>query len=362
MMNAQDQKQAQALSIRLWLGCLATQEMLCNYLGIRLGLYEALAEVGPATADQVAERAGIAPRYTREWLEQQAVSGIVKVVGAASAAAERVFSLPEEHRVVLTDSDSPFSRVAGILPVGAVAHALPRLLEVYRSGEGLTDKAYGPDWRSGHGASNRALYAHSLAGWIRGALPDVHARLSAGDARAADIACGAGWAAIALACAYPNLQVDGFDINDDMTRDATLNAERSGVAERVKFHVHDCSHPGIDATYDLVCLFDTLHELPGPVEVLRNCGGICAAAGGVLVMDAKVADEFTAPANEIERFQYTTSVLHCLPACLAEQPSAGTGTVMRPSLVRRYAQEAGFSGVEMLRVEDRFHHFYRLTQ
>src|SRR5262249_9518099 len=99
-----------------------------------------------------------------------------------------------------------------------------------------------------------------------------------------------------------------------------------------------------------------------PVEVLRRCGAMCATGSGVLVMDAKVADEFTAPANEIERFQYTTSVLHCLPVCLAAQPSAGTGTVMRPALLRRYAQEAGFPEVEILPVEERFHHLYRLRR
>jgi 2-polyprenyl-3-methyl-5-hydroxy-6-metoxy-1,4-benzoquinol methylase len=360
--NVKDQKQAQALAIRLWLGCLATQEMLCNYLGIQLGLYEALAEGGAATADQLAERARIAPRYAREWLEQQAVSGIVKVERASVDAAQRVFSLPEEHREVLSHSDSPLSRIAGILPLGAVAHALPQLLDAYRSGEGLADKAYGLDWRWGHGSSNRALYAHSLAGWIRTALPDIHSRLSAPDARAADIACGAGWAAIALARAYPNLHVDGFEIDADLGGDATLHAEQSGVAERVRFHIHDCSQPGIGGRYDLVCLFDTLHEMPKPVQVLGVCGTVCAATGCVLVMDARVADEFTAPANEIERFQYTTSVLHCLPACLAERPSAGTGTVMRPALVRQYAKEAGFSGMEILRLEERFHRFYRLLR
>jgi len=222
--------------------------------------------------------------------------------------------------------------------------------------------AYGPDWRWSHGASNRALYAHGLAGWIRSALPDIHERLCDRDARAADIACGAGWAAIALACAYPTLQVDGFEIDADLAGDATFNAEQSGVADRVRFHIHDCSQPGIAGRYELVCLFDTLHEMPRPVQVLRVCGAACADTGCLLVMDAKVADEFTAPANEIERFQYTTSVLHCLPACLAERPSAGTGTVMRPALLRQYAREAGFSGVEILRLEDRFHRFYRLLR
>jgi 2-polyprenyl-3-methyl-5-hydroxy-6-metoxy-1,4-benzoquinol methylase len=354
-----DSKAAQALSIRLWLACLATQETLCNYLGIRLGLYDALAELGPATPEQLASRAGVAPRYAREWLEQQAVSGILKV--AAAASGERRFFLTDAHRQVLTDSDSPLSRVAGILPVGAVAHALPELLDAYRQGKGLEDAEYGPDWRSGHGSSNRALYIHSLPGWIRAALPDIHARLSRPGAAAADIACGAGWASTALAKAYAGLRVDGMDCDARLIADAGRNAQEAGLGDRVAFHVRDCIEDGIAGSYDLVCLFDTLHEIPRPVELLRNCLGATAEGGCVLLMDAKVADEFIAPANEVERFQYTTSVLHCLPACMARQPSAATGTVMRLSLVRAFAREAGCSRVEVLPIDDRFHRFYRVN-
>lgn len=357
--NMADHKQSQALSVRLWLGCLATQEMLCNYLGVRLGLYDALASGTPMNAPQLAARAGVAPRYAREWLEQQAVSGIVKLV-TPGAPDTRLYVLPDEHREVLTESDSPLSRVAGMLPLGAVAFALPRLLEAYRSGTGLPDRAYGPDWRHGHGASNRALYAHGLEHWIPEALPDVHARLARPGARAADVACGAGWAAIALARAYPELRVDGFEIEPDFADDARANVAEAGLAERVRIHVCDAGTPGLQGQHDLVCLFDTLHEVPRPVELLRGCHALAGSAGSVLVMDALVSETFVAPANEIERFQYTTSVLHCLPVCLADPPSAGTGTALRPAELRRLAGAAGFSAVELLGIDDRFHRFYRL--
>jgi SAM-dependent methyltransferase len=354
-----DRKQSQALSVRLWLGCLATQEMLCNYLGVRLGLYDALAAGTPLNASQLATRAGVAPRYAREWLEQQAVSGIVKVVASGDADA-RLYLLPEEHREVLTESDSPLSRVAGMLPLGAVAHALPGLLEAYRSGAGLPDRAYGPDWRYGHGASNRALYTHGLAAWVRDALPDVHTRLGQPGARAADVACGAGWAALALARAYPTLRVDGFEIDPDFASDARANVAEAGLGERVSIHVRDACQPGLAAEHALVCLFDTLHEVPRPVELLQGCRTLAGASGTVLVMDALVGETFAAPANEVERFQYTTSVLHCLPVGLAEPGSVATGTALRPTELRRLASAAGFSGVELLRVDDRFHRFYRL--
>jgi SAM-dependent methyltransferase len=348
------------MAVRMFRAMLATQELLSTYLGVRLGLYEELAGGGPATPGGLAERAGIAPRYAREWLEQQAVAGLLAVDDAGRPAGERVYSLPADHVPVLTVSDDPLSMVAlTTLPLGGVARALPRLLAAYRSGDGVADAEFGDDWRNGHSGANRALFAHSLVPWIRRFLPDVDLRLREG-ASVADVACGAGWAGIALASAYPRVSVTGFDVDGPTLEAARRNAADRGVADRVVFEVHDAADPPPAGVHDLVCLFDALHELARPVEVLRRCRAL-SAGGTVLVMDARVAEAFDAPADEIERFQYATSVLHCLPACLAEQPSAGTGTVLRPGMVRDYAAAAGFSRVEVIPIDDRFHRLYRLV-
>jgi len=346
--------ESRALAVRMFRSMLATQELLATYLGVRLGLYEELAAGGPATADELAGRAGIAPRYAREWLEQQAVAGLLAV---EDAAGERRYRLPEEHVPVLTESDDPLSMVAlTTLPLGGVARALPRLLDAYRSGDGVADEEFGDDWRSGHSGANRALFAHSLVPWIRRFLPDVDRRLR-GPARVADVACGAGWASIALARAYPCVSVTGLDLDARTLEAAARHAADCGVADRVTFEVRDAADPRLEGGYDLVCVFDALHELARPVEVLSACRAL-SADGAVLVMDARVAEAFTAPADEIERFQYATSVLHCLPACLAERPSAGTGTVLRVAAVRDYAAAAGFSRVEVIPIDDRFHRLY----
>jgi SAM-dependent methyltransferase len=164
-----------------------------------------------------------------------------------------------------------------------------------------------------------------------------------------------------LARAYPNARVHGFDIDAESIAEALRKAERAEVSDRVGFEVRDAADPTLRGSYDLVCLFDALHEMARPVEVLRTCRSLRAPGGSVLVMDARVADRFMAPASEVERFQYGTSILHCLPACLAEQPSAATGTVMRVGTLRAYAEAAGFDDVEVLLVEDRFHRLYRLV-
>jgi hypothetical protein len=126
--------------------------------------------------------------------------------------------------------------------------------------------------------------------------------------------------------------------------------------------VRDGADPALPGGYDLVCVLDSLHEMSHPVDVLRSCRALRAERGCVLVMDAKVAPAFQAPADEVERFQYATSVLHCLPVALVDRPSSGTGTVLRVGTVRKLAREAGFSGIDVLPApEDRFHNFYRLV-
>ena len=337
---------------------LSAQELLAAYLAVRLGLYEALASHGPSTLAQIVERTSIAPRYARELLEQQAVAGYLAV---DELAGERVYSLPPGHEEVLTASASPHSMIAlTTLPLGGIARALPALLAAYRSGSGVSDAEFGDDWRNGHSGANRALFTHLLPNWIRTTLPQVHERLSAGGL-VADVACGAGFAGIGLAQAYPKARVWGLDVDAKTIEYARRNALTAGVASRVAFEVRDAADPELSGSYDLVCLFDVLHELAQPIEVLRACRNLRSANGDVVVMDAKVAMTFGAPGDEIERFQYATSVLHCLPACLAQQPSAGTGTVMRVSTVREYARAAGFTNLRLLEVEDHFHHLYHLV-
>lgn len=348
---------------------LATQELLTVYLGVRLGLYEELHRRGPATPEQLAQRLGLDRRYLREWLEQQAVAGLLEVTGAPAVAAtaagetggQRSYALPEAHREVLTVSGSPLSMVSlTALPLGGVAAALPRLLEAFRTGAGVADEAYGDDWRHGHGGANRALFDTVLPGWLAQQLPELARTLREGGGRVADVGCGAGWAGIALAATYPGCTVDGFDLDARTLDQAQANAVTAGVAGRLRFHHGDAADAPDAGHYDLVLLLDAVHEVTHPVAVLRACRRLVRPGGTVLLLDARVQPEFTAPGDEIERFQYATSVLHCLPAGRAADGATTTGTVLRPAVVARLAGEAGFTGCAELPFPDRFHRAYRL--
>jgi hypothetical protein len=133
----------------------------------------------------------------------------------------------------------------------------------------------------------------------------------------------------------------------------------SGVEDRVRFQPRNAAEIEGES-YDLVYIHEALHDMSYPVEVLRTCRGLLVDGGSVVIGDERVADAFTVPADDLERFYYGFSVLHCLPVGMVGAGAAGTGTVMRADTVRRYAGEAGFAGFEVLPIENDFYRFYRL--
>jgi len=331
------------------------------YIGDRLGLYRALAEKGPFTASELASRTATHERYIREWLEQQTVAGILTVEDESLEAGERCYSLPPGHIEPLIDCDS-LNYIAPLaqLFVGAV-HPLPELLQAYRNGGGVPFSAYGSDLREGQAAINCPAFTHQLADEWLPAIPDVHSRLQSDPpARVADIGCGYGWSSIGMAQGYPKIQVDGFDLDEPSIRRAQENARINGVGERVSFEVRDAGDPSLAGKYDLVTAFECVHDMSDPVSALRMMGSLAGKGGSVLVVDERVGEDFTAGKNDIDWMMYGWSILHCLPVGMADAPSAGTGTVMRPDTLRGYAREAGFREVEILPIDNFFFRFYRL--
>jgi hypothetical protein len=346
---------------RLFEAALGTFDLAALHVGERLGLYAALAE-GPMAAPDLALRTGTATRYVREWLEQQAVSGILEVDDCDADADARRYSIPDAHREVLLHPES----LAFMAPIArammGITAMTPQLLEVFRSGRGLSWEAYGPDIREAQAAMNRPLFANLLGPEWLASIPDIDARLRADPpAKVADVAVGGGWSAIALARAYPKIRVDGIDLDPGSIELAWENLAGTDVADRVTFSVGDAADPRFAGRYDLATIFEAVHDFAQPVAVLRAVRGLLAPGASLLVADERVADRFTAPGDPVERFMYGWSFLLCLPNAMADEPSAATGTVMRPDLLRRYASEAGYGRTEVLPIEADFWRFYRLT-
>lgn len=355
------EERTEALVERILQSTRGAFEMFGMYLGVRLGYYRVLAGSGPATARELAERTATYERYAREWLEQQAVAGILEVDNERADAKARRYSLPESYREVLVDEES--LNYMGALPIilAGALRPLEAVVEAYRTGGGVAYADYGADLVKGQEGMNRAMFLKEMGSSWLPKIADVHERLlSDPPARVADVGAGAGWSSIAIAKSYPKARVDGFDLDPSSVEIAMENARRAGVGDRVKFEVRDAADPRLAGRYDLIAAFECIHDMSDPVSALKAMKHLAGPAAAVLVVDERVGESFSTKDNDIDWMMYGWSILHCLPVGMADKPSAETGTVMRPDTLRAYARDAGFDRLEILPVENYFFRFYRL--
>ena len=285
-----------ALVERLFMDAIGAFDLFSVYLGDVLGLYRALADKGPLTSTELAEAAGIHERYAREWLEHQAASSLLELEPDGDA---RSYRLPEGHDEALLDSSSlnyiaPLAR-----SVAGAVKPLEALLAAFRTGDGVPYADYGDDLHEGQAAFTKPLFENLLAKEWLPAVPEIHERLLADPpARVADVACGQGRSSIEIARGYPKVLVDGIDFDHASIARAREHLAGSGVEDRVSFHERNAADAGLAGRYDLVTIFEAVHDMSYPVEVLRAARGLLADGGVVLIGDERTEDEFTAPASE----------------------------------------------------------------
>lgn len=351
---------AEAYAEQVFGAALGTVQTFAAYAGDRLGWYRALADDGPATAAELATRTGTHERYCLEWLELQAVFGTLTAAPATDRGGRR-FALPAGPAEVLTDEGS--LNYLGALPrfFAAAGLRLQDLLAAYRDGGGVSWAEFGDDARQAQAALNRPLFDSQL-GPALAAVPQVHESLSAPGSRIADIGCGARWSTLALARAYPQAELVGFDIDQPSVDMARAAAVAAGLGDRVTFTLAEGESLSEHDVFDAAFLFECLHDMPRPVQVLTAVRESVRPGGPVVVMDEAVADDFHAPADDVDRIMYGYSMFVCLPDGMSSTPSTGTGTVIRRSILTDYARQAGFTEVDVLPIEDfGFFRFYRLA-
>src|SRR3954464_3451331 len=295
-------------------------QILSMYLGLRLQLYEALRD-GPLTADALAGLAAIDARYAREWCEQQASAGVLH---ADVTNEPHMFRLSDDAAESLLDTDSLSYLGATIRQLASLRAVIDPVVEAYRTGDGVPAEAFGTESADGQGGSNRPVYLRTLPNdWLPNIEP-FHARLSAGPASVIDIGCGHGWSSIALARAYPDAVVDGFDPDAYSIEQARTHAADAGVADRVRFHAGDAA--AIERTADLAMAFECVHDMPDPVSVLSAARRALPDDGSMLVVDERTRDRFDGRPHARDAYYYGWSLFDCLPAGTAATHAAATGT------------------------------------
>ena len=305
-------------------------------IGDRLGLYRAVAEVGPATAHDIAAAAGCDERYTAEWLNAQAASGYCEYDPKTGR-----YHLTPAQRACLADEDSPTFLTAGVFLAAALFKDEQRLAEAIRTGAGFGWGEHHHDLYVGVERFFRPGYAANLvSSWIP-ALDGVEAKLRNG-VTVADVGCGHGASTILLAQAYPNSTIVGFDSHPPSIEAARVAAEKAGVGDRVRFEVAAAQdYPGED--YALVCIFDALHDMGDPVGAARHIRSSLAEDGTWLLVEPMAGDCVAANLNPIGRLFYSASTLVCTPSARSQPGGWALGAQATDEQLRAVAVQGGFS-------------------
>lgn len=304
-------------------------------IGEKLGLYKALAE-GPVTSLELARKTGTDARYIREWLASQAAGGYVTYDGSKD-----LFSLSEEQAFTLALDDSPaYLPGAFELALGSLA-AVPRITESFRSGSGMGWHEHDDGVFHGCEKFFRPGYAANLvSSWIP-ALDGVLPKLEAG-ARVADVGCGKGASTVLMAKAFPKSLFFGFDYHGKSLEGARETARREGVGERAVFEtVTSKSFPGRD--YDLVTVFDCLHDMGDPVGAAAHVRSTLAKDGTWMIVEPFANDELKDNLNPVGRVMYSFSTLLCTPCSRSQEVGMCLGAQAGEKRIGEVVRAAGFT-------------------
>jgi SAM-dependent methyltransferase len=305
-------------------------------VGDKLGLYKAMADGEPVTPAELARRTSTDERYVREWLSSQAASGYVTY----DPATER-FALPPEQAMALAQDDSPAFIPGAFQLAAALIKDEPRISDAFRSGDGVGWHEHSQDLFCGTERFFRPGYiANLVPNWIP-TLDGVEAKLQAG-ARIADIGCGHGASTLILAQAYPRCELVGFDYHPESIESARAAARAAGLQDRVRFEVSSAkAYPG--SGYDLVAMFDCLHDMGDPVGAAAHVLGSLAEDGTWLIVEPFAHDRLEDNLNPVGRVFYSASTMVCTPASRDQEVGLALGAQAGEARLRATVTAGGFT-------------------
>lgn len=322
-------------------------------LGDRLGLFKALAGQGPATSAELAARAGLDERYTREWLATLSAAGYV-----AYDPASRRFALPPEHAAVVAHEGGMAFLGGGYQQLLGFVKPLDRLTEAFRTGAGVLQDAYDADLWDGMERMSATWFDNLLVQQWLPALPAVYAGLERG-IHVADVGCGGGRALIRLARSFPNATFVGYDAFGGAVDRARAAAARAGVADRVRFEQRDAA-AGLPEAYDLVTTFDAAHDFVDAPAVLRAIRAALRPGGTFVMLEMNCSARLEENVGPAAAVLYGTSVLYNLPVARA-LGGDGAGTMgLPPERVEALCRAAGFGHVRRVPIQNPFNILYEI--
>ena len=307
-------------------------------VGRKLGLYQAMADLGACTSTALAEATGIRERYVREWLANQAAGGYV-----AYDPERQKYALPPAQAMVLALDQSPIFMAPAFEVAASFWLDEDQIVEAFRSGEGLGWHAHNHRMFCGTESFFRTGYrGHLVSEWLP-ALEGVVDRLKRG-ARVADIGCGHGASTIVMAQAFPKSSFTGLDYHDELIATARKRAAEQGLTGNIAFEVKAATEfDGHD--FDLICFMDCLHDLGDPVGALAHCRKALKPDGKVLLVEPYAGDRLEENLNPIGRMYYAASAMACTPNSLSREVGLGLGAQAGEERLRKVAREAGFSNL-----------------
>ena len=328
-----------------------TMTTLLAAVGDRLGLFKNLAEQGPATSAELASRTKLNERYLREWLGGMATASYLDYDGSTKR-----FSLPAEHASVLAQENGPLF-IGGIYQMlPAQAGVFDHVVSAFRNGGGVSQSQYNDTMWDGLERLTSTWFENlMLQQWIP-AMPDVKAHLERG-CDVADVGCGRGRGLIKLAQAFPRSRYTGYDNFGPTVARATANAREAGVSDRVRFEERDVSK-GLPAQFDVITTFDAVHDAVDPLRLLQSIHRALRPDGVYVCLDINCSDKLEENAHPLGAMFHGVSVFYCMTTSLAND-GAGLGTLgFHEGKVRELCEEAGFSSIRRVPLENPFNHLY----
>jgi len=324
-----------------------------GFVGVKTGLFRAMAGKGPLTLEEVLGMTKLQSRYVEEWLKGMVCAGYLEYEPSADT-----YLLPDEHAFLLASEETDHFMGGLFCMAPVLLRVAPRVALAFENGGGVPFEDYGPDGIEALDLINRGQYEQRFAGhWLK-SLPAVVERLVAGG-RVLDVGCGVGRVALTLAKAFPKAAIVGLDPDGESIRQASAAADAEGLSARVRFLSRGAAELGSEEKFDLITACDCVHDFAAPVETLNEIRALLKADGVLLVIEPKAADRLEDNRNAIGTMYYGFSVFHCMTQSLA-QGGPGLGTCMGAGRAEALMREAGFTRFEILDIRSQVLAFYAI--